>query len=70
MKKTKKKQTVEPSVPTKETDEQKQARVDAANKAIQDVCAQYHVGFHVPTLDISSGKIWPEIKLMALDLPR
>jgi hypothetical protein len=55
--------------PEKETDEQKQARVDGANKALQALCSQYHVAFHVPHLDISSGKIWPVIKLMALDLP-
>ena len=55
--------------PIKETDEQKNARVEQANKAIQAVCKQYHVAFHVPTLDISSGKLWPVIKLLALDLP-
>jgi hypothetical protein len=58
-----------PTPPLKETDEGKQARVDKANAAIQALCAQYHVAFHVPNLDISSGKIWPVIKLMALDLP-
>ncbi len=60
---------ITPRVPQKETDEQKQARVDGANKALQALCASYHVAFHVPSLDISSGKIWPVIKLMALDLP-
>lgn len=66
----KKKQTTEVATPSsQETDEQKQARVDGANKALQALCEQYHVAFHVPQLDISSGKIWPIIKLMALDLP-
>lgn len=55
--------------PEKETEEQKQARVAGANKALKALCEQYHVAFHVPQLDISSGKIWPIIQLMALDLP-
>lgn len=65
----KKKKTAELTPAPKETDEQKQARVDGANKALKALCEQYHVAFHVPHLDISSGKIWPVIKLMALDLP-
>ena len=55
--------------PIKETNEQKQSRVEAANKALKALCDQYHVSFHVPSLDISSGKIWPVIQLIALDLP-
>lgn len=54
----------------KETDEQKQARVDGASEALKALCDQYHVAFHVPQLDISSGKIWPIIKVIALDLPK
>jgi len=64
-----KKKTLKADTPSIETDEQKQARVDGANKALQALCEQYHVAFHVPQLDISSGKIWPIIKLMAQDLP-
>ena len=71
MKKPKKKQPQADSAPVlKETNEQKQARVEAANKALKALCEQYHVAFHVPTLDISSGKIWPTIQLLALDLPK
>lgn len=58
------------NVSPKETEEQKQARVDAANKALKALCEKFHVVFHVPTLDISSGKIWPRIKLLAVDLPQ
>lgn len=57
------------SAPTPETAEQRQARVEAANKAIKGVCEQYHCSFHVPHLDISSGKIMPVITVIALDLP-
>jgi hypothetical protein len=53
-----------------ETAEQKEARIAAANKAIQEVCKRFGVAFHVPSLDISSGKIWPVISLLATDKPQ
>jgi hypothetical protein len=54
---------------TVETPEQRQARQTGAIKAINDICKSYHVSLHVAKLDISSGRIWPEISIMALDLP-
>ncbi len=52
--------------PPLETDEQKQKRLDDAQKALNALLKEYRVALNVAKLDISSGKIWPQIDLVAL----
>jgi hypothetical protein len=53
--------------PAPETPQQKQDRVAAAGKALSDLLHSFRVALNVSKLDISSGKIRPQVDLIALD---
>jgi hypothetical protein len=48
-----------------ETDEQRQERVDRANKAIREVLKAENCILTVPSLDISTGRVFAQIVLRA-----
>ncbi len=56
----------QPTQPTVETDEQKEARLKTASEALTALLKEHRVSLNVSKLDISSGKIWPQIDLIAL----
>ncbi len=51
-----------------ETDEARQARVNRANQAIREVLTKETCILMVPNLDISSGRVFPQIQVVAQPL--
>jgi hypothetical protein len=57
-----------PKEPKIETDAEREVRVKNAQTELAALFKKYSVSLNVTKLDISSGKIWPEINLVALPL--
>ncbi len=53
-----------------EAAEERKARVDRANQAIREILTAEHCVLTVPKLDISTGRVFAEIVLLAQALPQ
>lgn len=54
---------------TGESPEQRQARANSAGEALRAVLAQYNCVLNVSNLNIGTGKILPQIDIVAVDQP-
>lgn len=68
--------TAQSTPPTKgtpnvsETDEQREERVNRANQAIREILKKENCILMVPVLDISTGRVFPKIQVVAQQLPK
>lgn len=51
-----------------ETDTDREGRVNRANQAIRDILKQENCILMVPSLDISTGRVFPQIQVIAQQL--
>jgi len=63
-------QEAQPAVePVGETEAERDARIDRATLAIREILKKETCTIMVPTLDISSGRVFPKVEVVALQLP-
>jgi hypothetical protein len=48
-----------------ETEDARDARAQACGKELRDLLKKYNCAITVPTLDISTGRIWPKVEIFA-----